>query len=111
LSAGCGCVCLAPTLVLPCSCPLYHTCDPGLASVVLPCPWHASLPPASSAAEQVWRTHASAGAACCGAEEWVQDAWRMPEVLGHEEAKRQSAREAWRARTHGIEIEERELRL
>jgi len=48
---------------------------------------------------------------CCGVEEWVQDAWRMPEALGREEAKRWSAMEVWRARTHGIEIEEHELRL
>jgi len=52
LSAGCRCVCLAPTLVLPHSYPLHHTCDPGLTSVVLPCPWHACLPPASSTHNQ-----------------------------------------------------------
>ncbi len=52
MSAGRGCVCLAPTLVPPRSRPLHHACYPGLASVALPCPWHARLLPASSTYNQ-----------------------------------------------------------
>src|SRR5260221_7240585 len=64
-----------------------------------------------SGAERVWLACASAGAVCCEAEEQLQDSRRTLEALEHEEAKRRSAREAWRARTCRIEIEERELRL
>jgi len=45
-------VCLASTLVLPRSRPLYCACNPGLVLVALPCPWHARLSPASSAHNQ-----------------------------------------------------------
>src|SRR5260221_1425899 len=45
LAEGHECVCLVPTLVPPHSHPLNCTCNPGPTPVMLPCPWHAHLPP------------------------------------------------------------------
>jgi hypothetical protein len=45
------------------------------------------------------------------AEDRVEDIRRVLEALERAEARRHVAREAWRARTHALEIEEHKLRL
>jgi len=45
------------------------------------------------------------------AEEWVEDMRRTLQALEHEEAKGCTARQAWRARTHELEIRVHKLRL